>query len=46
MAEHFYYELADRTRGCHLKLANFSLITEMFLGGTILSSSSIIHNEE
>ncbi|VDI75052.1 Hypothetical predicted protein [Mytilus galloprovincialis] len=31
-AEKFYEELAERTGGCLLKLANFSLITEMFLG--------------
>lgn len=31
-AKKFYEELADRTGGCFLRLANFSLITEMFLG--------------
>ncbi|VDI13275.1 Hypothetical predicted protein [Mytilus galloprovincialis] len=31
-ARKFYEELADRTGGCLLRLANFSLITEMFLG--------------
>ncbi|VDI08916.1 Hypothetical predicted protein [Mytilus galloprovincialis] len=31
-AKKFYEELADRTGGCLLRLANFSLITEMFLG--------------
>lgn len=32
-AKHFYQELADRTGGCLLKLVNFNLITEMFIGG-------------
>ncbi|XP_052101650.1 uncharacterized protein LOC127735506 [Mytilus californianus] len=31
-AKKFYEELADRTGGCLLRLANFNLITEMFLG--------------
>lgn len=33
-ATYFYQELAERTGGCHLKLDNFNLITEMFIGGT------------